>query len=654
VADRDVTIDIIGRDRTGDATRAAERGLRNLRNAGEDNKRTMRDDEKAMSRVAKAARTIALTAAKAAGTLSVMAGAGGAAAIALLAVGRAVAAVAKAAGGLTPLLATLPAIAAAVGLVKGTLLLVAPAFVKAFEPVTRAFFDADGNAGKLTERLRTLATAGVNKLAKEFVKVNLPSVAAGMERIARSTNVVARETLKWANTSEGQKTISMLTASTAASMERLTPKITAAAQAFGRLVGKAGDPAIKGLEDLIGRILDKFTAWANATSIDDIKQSLSDLSGYFDKLKNAWHAVIDVGNWLADNEGKVRAFSTAVAALGLAISIATGAWPAALIAGLALIVTNWDAVKSTLAPAAEWWSQTWSKISQDPAMTGLAEAVRGAVSEFIPVIKDLIGKAKEWLLPVMKEIGQVVMRDLIPAVSAFIKAAAPVAAWFTGIFGEGVLLAIQGVLTAFKGALQVISGVLNVFAGILSGDWSRVWKGIQQIGKGALDILRGIIIAGVSAIWGPMKAGFEVGTRIGQWFKDKFTGFFSDAGSWLSGAGSAIANGLANAISGAWGRVKDAVAGLVRRAKEAIPAQLRDAVGLTGQMGGWAPARAAAAFAAGPSLAFAGGGGRTGGATEVTLTNRIMLDGLPFAALTSKVVTESEKRSAWRAKVGRR
>jgi hypothetical protein len=56
--------------------------------------------------------------------------------------------------------------------------------------------------------------------------------------------------------------------------------------------------------------------------------------------------------------------------------------------------------------------------------------------------------------------------------------------------------------------------------------------------------------------------------------------------------------------------------------------------------------------------AFAGdqGGSRTGGPAPLsaTVNNTIMLDGRPFRAYTDRVLLESERRAAWRARVGTR
>lgn len=76
--------------------------------------------------------------------------------------------------------------------------------------------------------------------------------------------------------------------------------------------------------------------------------------------------------------------------------------------------------------------------------------------------------------------------------------------------------------------------------------------------------------------------------------------------------------------------------------------------------GSWAARYAAGAagvaFAAGAAFAVAAAGAvsRTGGPSEVSVTNRLYLDGRPFRAYTDRAVHESERRTAWRSRVGKR
>lgn len=80
-----------------------------------------------------------------------------------------------------------------------------------------------------------------------------------------------------------------------------------------------------------------------------------------------------------------------------------------------------------------------------------------------------------------------------------------------------------------------------------------------------------------------------------------------------------------------------------------------DLPGQTGALASWAPAR----FSESRRAAMSGGESgtyRTGGPVQVhsTLENRIYLDGRPFRDYTDGAIAFSERRQAWRAKVGKR
>lgn len=71
-----------------------------------------------------------------------------------------------------------------------------------------------------------------------------------------------------------------------------------------------------------------------------------------------------------------------------------------------------------------------------------------------------------------------------------------------------------------------------------------------------------------------------------------------------------------------------------------------------GGLGGWGPASTAAAFAS--NGAWSGGSGGRGGRVSVSSTVNVDLDGTPFRKMTARAIDDSEKRQAWRTKVGRR
>lgn len=490
----------------------------------------------------------------------------GPAAIGLIALGKAVVALGHSIAGLAPLAAFLPVLIGGLGLVVGTLKLAGPAFATAFEPITRAFVDADGNAGALAKRVQSLIAEGLQPLAKEFVRVNLPSVALGMDSVARATNRVVAGVLEWVNSAPGQLLVKNITLGTAAAMDLLAPKITAAAIAIGRLGNLGGSRGISGFAELLGRIIDRFTEWANDTSIDDVHDSLEDLSHIFDKVRDAFVVLRDVGHWLGDNVEKVKAFSTALGLVGLTAGIVSANPFAIIISAISLLITNWDRVVAVFRSASAWWTAIWAKIQANPAIQDFVAAVQAHITRLTPIFKSAWELLQKNIIPALDHLKRVILDDVVPALTAFLNAVSPLVAFFDSYFLPVIVGAIVAVVDVISGLLKIIAGVFNVFSGLLTGDWSLLWHGLAQIAGGAFDVIKAIfgvlwsvIVAQLSSggrvvanlfgrIWtnilGPAWAavsGFFVG--IGHWFADlgrSIAGFGSKTGSAFASAWSAV------------------------------------------------------------------------------------------------------------------
>lgn len=654
---RDVQVDILGTDKTEKATKGATKGFERLDRQLEKSSKAMSKNDGAASKAAGAFLAVTRSVGKMVAGLAAGGAALGSTALGLLAVAKYAAAAAKAAAGLGPLAAFLPSIAASAGLVIGTLKLAGPGLARAFEPVTRAFFDAEGNATKLTKRIQDLAAKGIQPLARDFVKINLPSIAAAMDHIAIATNRVVANTLKWTNSTEGQRTIWMLTTSTAAAFDRLSVKVDAAVIALLRLTGRAGNEGISGLETAIGRLLDKFTAWANSTSAEDIGQALDDLSGYAARLRTAWESIRGFGNWLGENEGKVRSFTTALSVIGIVVGIATGTWIPAIIGGLVLLATNFDKISGPAGRMAEKVTGAFRSIRDDPAVQSLMGTLAEHFERMRPILETFAANFTEKIMPKLIELKNVILTQVVPAIDSLLQVVLPVVELFAQKLAPAVTTAFGVILDVIQGALKIISGIINVFVGLVTGDWDKLWQGLGQIVSGFGQIVISSLQGTFRTLGTVVALAWDILSNAFTGLRNNIIGFFVTSGSWLANVGRMIVQGLADGITGAWGKVSASVQGLIARAKEAIPAPLRGALGFAGGSGGWRPARMAAGLAAAGALAFAGagdGGHRTGGPTPVSVTNVVTLDGQPFYAMTSTVVDQSQRRADWRGKVGTR
>jgi phage-related protein len=670
MADRDVTIDILGRDKTDGAAKSATRNFERL---DAKVKATSKDTDrfgKVGDKVSKSMATAAKAVAKVAATVASVGSLVGPAVTGLFAAAKGAVALGKAGASLAPLAAFLPSMVGSVGLLVGTVKLAGPAFAKALTPITRQFFDADGNASKLTKRVQALATKGVGPLAAGFVKLNMPTIGKAMERIATATNHVVVGVGKWVNTIAGQQLIAQVSNATAKAAETLAPKITAASIAVGNLAKRAGDRGITGFASLIGTIVDKFTAWANGTSTADINKALSNLALAFDKLKAAWGRVKGVIDWLAANRAKVKAFSTALGLVGIALGVLSGNWPAVVIGAFSLVANHWKSFQSTFSAVPAWWDGVWAKVSGNSNLQHLGHTISGFFTTLVGPVKATFDKIAGAVGPQLSKLKDVILNQLVPAISDFIEAVKPMVAWLVDKLGPVLAKVWAALVAIIRGAVEVISGIINVFTGLLTGNWSKVWEGIKQIFKGVWDIVVAVLKAALAIIvglWSMAKNAIISGAQaIVGVFLSTFGMIINGAVSafgWIPGIGPKL-----KSAQQAFNRFKDGVNSALQGLKDKTVTihtyitgagkKIIENQGSVRVAGEGLNIAASGGVSWARNFAMDGGAGasRTGGPTPVSVNSNVTvnLDGAPFRAMTATAISGAERRQDWRNRMRRR
>lgn len=637
MAKRDVEVDILGRDKTGPATRSAAKNFDQLDKRVKAVQKRADSSSAGMSKFGRAIGRVGLAVGRATSLLAALASTIGPATVALLAAAKGAVIFAKGLAAAAPAAATLPAVAGALGLIAGTFKLLTregSSFNKAFEPITRHFVNAEDEASKFTKSIQNLAAKGIAPLAKQFVKVNFPAIDKAMERIAVTTNRIVLGTGKWLNSLEGQRLISQVSSSTAAAMEQLAPRVTVAAIALGRLANRAGDKAITGLTDLIGRILDKFIMWADSTSMADINQALSDLSGYFVLLKDKFDGVRDLGKWLGENEGKVRALSTALATFAVVVG-ALSLNPLAIIVGtLTLLALHYEKIKTAISTALNWAPLqafgAWVQSTLFPVLQRIWQQALSGIRVGLGILSQTIEQHKPTLIDMFntwKSFANFMVTRVLPIMGPILK-------------------------VAFISAISAIAAVITIIVRLY-----QAWRAVSNATQAAIAAIIGAtqrFVAAVQRMYAAVTGALARVTAAFSGMRSRVIGIFAGAAGWLYSAGRAIVDGLVNGIRAAAGRVAGAVGDLVARAKSLVPSGLGALFSGGPGISGWAPAQFAAQFAGGNFAA--GQGGRTGGPLRVesSVAVNVALDGTPLRAMVTTIVDGKNKRQDWRNKVGKR
>lgn len=217
----------------------------------------------------------------------------------------------------------------------------------------------------------------------------------------------------------------------------------------------------------------------------------------------------------------------------------------------------------------------------------LQPAITGVMNGLVPVVEGAFGAISAMVMSAMPAIQNAISVAL-SAIGAIWNAIWPTLSIVVGY----VFSMIQTVVTTVLGVIQ---GIIQVVTSAIQGDWSGVWEGIKAIASSVWEGIKSTVSNGINAaksvissvlsaikgawdscwngiksffssIWDGIKSAAANGvnnvynTVIG--IKDKITGFFSGAGSWLVNAGKNILQGLWDGISGALGWLGDKLAGI--------------------------------------------------------------------------------------------
>lgn len=406
------------------------------------------------------------------------------------------------------------------------------------------------------KRASEAAASGLKPLVEGFNRAVMPEVNHAFIQIGNSVNQVAAGFLHWAQTAQGVSSIKGILHPIWQALDNLEEPILRVGTSFlemlGRIMGVSAEAGANGL----ATIFEKLAAAMDKVNADTV-------SGAFAKIKSAWDSTSGVVSKVIEVLGIAwRAYQTyqtqfsGLADVLAVVAIAFGGPVTALIAAVGLIIRHFDDLKTA-------YNAIVSFFTQNPIGTGFIDDLRTAADTVLPSLQRAFTAIGQAVIPVLKEIGDKIVNDLIPALGNFIAAAAPVVAWFVDTFGPMLARTFANILQIIKGAIDIIIGIFKVLTGILTGDWSQAWDGVVQILQGAWTIIKAIfdqllnvITTGLGAAWDIFVAVCRTAidavlTLLGN-LGSMIVGLFASAGSWLLGAGSAIINGLWSGIQTAW------------------------------------------------------------------------------------------------------
>lgn len=490
MADKSVTIDVIGRDRASSAFdragRAADR-LAERTGAADRASRGAADGSSRWGRELGILRGIAQRAGVAVGRMTAAVGLAGASLpLAGLAAVKLAVALGKVASASAPLLSALPVLAGAGGLVGATFALAfgdaarkSEVFKRSVEPLTTA-------VGRLQQRLTETSMRGVRPLLADFVRLNMPALGGAMTRVAAAANRAAVGFGRWVNSGEGQRIVADLSERTADAFERLAPKLRDIGISIGRLAGRAIGPTFDRAVPALERLADRAKRFIDGLSVKDIEGAWRDLSGLLAGVRRKLRMLRDVGKWMVDNEEGVRQFSNALAGVALVAGVASGGWMLALGAGLTLLANNWDTVRTRTTGAARAVDR-WVK--KTPEAQRVIATTRAEFDRFGAAVQRQV----DIIVPQARRYGRAMERGFKawePQIRWGIRVLGWLARVTVGTFGSMA----SGILVFFTAATNLSARIGRVFNRV-----ARRIKGAFKNPKGFLGDIGRQIVDGLAA-----------------------------------------------------------------------------------------------------------------------------------------------------------
>ena len=303
----------------------------------------------------------------------------------------------------------------------------------------------------------------------------------------------------------------------------------------------------------------------------------------------AWQAIVKVGTAIQ------AAFNAVMAANPIMLVVMA---IAALAAGLTWFFTQTETGRQIWAAFTQFLSDTWQAITD--AWTAFSNAFAAAWNGFWDGVKAVftaIWDGLTWFFQAQFEIWNTVLTFFVGVFTAL----------WEGLWGwiGPYVTAVWDTLTAGWQALwDTISAAWTAFSGWLTGIWQAVWGGIssffttiwETISSCVSSVLAAVsaVISGtlatISGVWnsvwsavsgffsqiwdsmrGSVQAGIDAVYNTVTSIRDRVTGFFSGAGTWLYNSGKAILQGLVDGIMSAISWITGAFDTVMSKAREYLP-----------------------------------------------------------------------------------
>ncbi len=428
------------------------------------------------------------------------------------------------------------------------------------QPLADGFNLAGENASKA-------AAHGLEPLVAAFKKVAWPELNHSFVQIGKTVNSVAAGFLRWGSSAEGLQTINGIVHPIWQAIDGLDEPILQVGIAFAEMLSRIMGVSMEAGEQGLAGILYKLAAAMDKVNASTVSGGIEKLKGYYHSVADAVTTVVRVLKtligWYKTYQQQFWYLADALAV----VAIAFGGPVTAVIAAIGLVIRHWDDLKKAYGALVSFFTET-------PQGMGFMDALRNFADTVLPHIETQWKALSDAVGPAVHDIADKIQNEVIPALTDFINAMAPVVAFLIDVLGPYVVATFNNIVTVIKGAIDIIVGIIKVFTGILTGDWSMVWEGVKLILGGAVQVIIGLFnqilnqattifsLIG-AAILGAIRSGISMIIQGANEIGSAIMNALSGIGNWAWNLGKSIVNGIVGGIKSLAGSVGSALKSII-------------------------------------------------------------------------------------------
>ncbi|MFR9807061.1 hypothetical protein ACL02T_32910 [Pseudonocardia sp. RS010] len=459
-----------------------------------------------------------------------------------------------------------------------------------------------------TENLRRIMSEGLSTFGQlGQVAGNIGSIISGIFDAATVSGggflnnlvMITGQIATMVNSAQGQETLTTLFATGAQlagllmqALQALLPVLPPLVSALGQVAVILGT-ALAGALTAIAPLLQSFAEWA-AANPGVLAGTIVALAALVAGVKGilVLGEVVKMAKGVVDALNLIKQGFTAVSTAFNVLKLAFMANPwllliGAVIALVAIIITNWDTIKTYLAAAWEWikttattvwnaivsfFSTIWTSVvtvvqTVWGAITGflstvwsgivaVATAIWTPIIAFFSAIWDAVVAVFQFVAGVLLAVVFSILNPIIELWTTTWSAILDVATVVWDAISSAISTALNfiwGVIqTVWNAILSVITTVLNAVWGVVSSVWNTIWGFLgpilETIGSAiatAWNAISSVISTVMNAVWGVVSSVWNT-----------IAGFFSDVWARISSVVSDGANRVWDFLTGLWDRIK--------------------------------------------------------------------------------------------------